>query len=131
MDALPIFVRTSSAAIRSATSRCVTNNGLAILPTYGVHSMASLWQIVCRSFCCVLMLWLTACAQTAVATPTPVNVTIAGATAMQPVLYDLTTAYSRRHPNVRFDLRGGGSTVGEERVRSGQVDLGASTLTAG
>jgi phosphate transport system substrate-binding protein len=29
---------------------------------------------------------------------------------------------------MRFDLRGGGSTVGMERVAAGQVDLGASTL---
>lgn len=71
-----------------------------------------------------------ACAQAAIATPTPVIVTIAGATAMQPVLFDLTTEYSRQHPNVRFDLRGGGSTVGEERLRTGQIDLAASTLAA-
>jgi phosphate transport system substrate-binding protein len=93
--------------------------------------MARLWQRYRWAPFYGLALLLAACAQSAVATPTPVNITIAGATAMQPVLYDLTTEYSRRHPNVRFDLRGGGSTVGEERVRSGQVELGASTLTAG
>src|SRR5262245_49474919 len=91
--------------------------------------------LVRRPLCAAALVWLallcTACVQTAVATPTPVNFTVAGSTAMQPVLYDLTTEYSRQHPNVRFDLRGGGSTVGEELVQAGQIDLGASTLAAG
>lgn len=76
-----------------------------------------------------LAIILTACEQTAVATPEPTTITIAGATAMQPVLLDLTTAFSQQHPNILFNLRGGGSTVGEERVQAGQVDLAASTLT--
>ena len=65
------------------------------------------------------------CAQVMIATPTPINLTIAGATAMQPVLYELTTEFTRQHPNVRFDLRGGGSTLGEERLLAGQIDLAA------
>jgi phosphate transport system substrate-binding protein len=72
---------------------------------------------------------LTACEQAVVATPTPVIITITGSTSMEPVLYELTTAYGRRHPEVRFDLRGGGSTLGEERVQARQADLAASTLT--
>jgi phosphate transport system substrate-binding protein len=44
------------------------------------------------------------------------------------VLQALTTEYTRRHPNVLFTLRGGGSTLGEEMAYSRRVDLGASTL---
>ncbi|HXF61450.1 MAG TPA: substrate-binding domain-containing protein, partial [Caldilineaceae bacterium] len=68
------------------------------------------------------------CAGAAVATPRPVLITIAGATAMQPVLQDLTAAFTRRYPNVLFTLRGGGSTLGEEQVAEGRIDLAASTL---
>jgi phosphate transport system substrate-binding protein len=66
-----------------------------------------------------------------VATPAPVNITIVGATAMQPVLFELTAEYSRQHPHVRFDVRGGGSTIGEEWVTNGQAQLAASTLIEG
>jgi phosphate transport system substrate-binding protein len=65
-----------------------------------------------------------------VATPVPTTITIAGSTAMRRVLQDLTTAFSRRRPDVLFVIRGGGSSIGEELVRSGEVDLGASTLFA-
>ena len=79
----------------------------------------------------VTMLWLlllAGCSGAAVATPRPVVVTIGGATSLQPVMQELTTEYSRRHPNVLFTLRGGGSTLGEEQVLRGRVTLGASTL---
>lgn len=71
---------------------------------------------------------LTACTQTAVSTPAPQTITIAGATSMRPVLHDLTAEYNRQHPNVLFDLRGGGSTLGEERVFRGEIDIAATTL---
>lgn len=77
---------------------------------------------------CTMLIGLAACAQVTVATPTPINVTIGGATAMQPVVYELTNEFTRQHPNVRFDVRGGGSTLGEERLLAGQIDLAASTL---
>jgi phosphate transport system substrate-binding protein len=47
---------------------------------------------------------------------------------MQRALQDLTAEFSRQHPDVLFVVRGGGSTVGEELVRRGEADLGASTL---
>lgn len=74
---------------------------------------------------------LAGCAQALVATPAPVNITLVGATAMQPVLFDLTAEYSRQHPHVRFEVRGGGSTVGEEWASNGQAQLAASTLVEG
>ncbi|MCX6047525.1 MAG: substrate-binding domain-containing protein, partial [Chloroflexi bacterium] len=75
-----------------------------------------------------LMLVLGACEQAAVNPPQPTTITIAGATAMQPVLHDLTAEFSRQHPNVLFNWLGSSSVAGEEQLRAGQVDLAASTL---
>ncbi len=69
-----------------------------------------------------------ACEQTQVATPTPVTIRIVGSNGMRPVLQALTIAFTQRHPSVIFDLRGGGSRVGEDAVRRGEADLAASTL---
>jgi phosphate transport system substrate-binding protein len=71
---------------------------------------------------------LAGCGDVTISTPEPVTVTVAGSTAMRPVLQALTAEFSRRHPNVVFDLRGGGSSLGEEQARAGQATLGASTL---
>lgn len=71
---------------------------------------------------------LAACQPPDVAPRRTTVVRIAGSSAMQPVLYELTTAFTRQHPTVRFEVTGGGSTTGEERVMAGQVDLAASTL---
>lgn len=79
-------------------------------------------------FLLLCSLLLTSCTSTAIATPRPVLITIGGATAMQPVLQDLTAEYTRRHPNILFTINGGGSTLGEEMALSRRVDLGASTL---
>lgn len=75
----------------------------------------------------LLPLWA-GCNAAAVATPEPVIITIAGATAMHPVLQELTDAFTLRHPNVIFTLRGGGSSLGEEQIAAGRIDLAASTL---
>jgi phosphate transport system substrate-binding protein len=68
------------------------------------------------------------CENAAVATPVPTTITIGGATAMRRVLQDLTTEFNRQHSDVLFVVRGGGSTIGEELVRRGEINLGASTL---
>lgn len=75
----------------------------------------------------LLPLWA-GCSAAAVATPEPVIITIAGATAMHPVLQELTDAFTRRYPNVIFTLRGGGSSLGEDQIAAGRIDLAASTL---
>jgi phosphate transport system substrate-binding protein len=74
------------------------------------------------------LLSLAACENAGLATPAPTTITIGGATAMRRVLQDLTAEYNRQHPDVLFVVRGGGSTIGEDLVRRGEVDLGASTL---
>jgi phosphate transport system substrate-binding protein len=72
--------------------------------------------------------WLAACEQTGVGEAPATTVTIAGSTAMRPLLRELTAEFSARHPNVVFDLRGGGSTLGESWVQDGRIELAASTL---
>lgn len=74
------------------------------------------------------ILFTSGCQPTEVIAKQPVTIKVAGATAMQPVLYALTSEFSRQHPHVFFDIAGGGSTIGEERLWQGQVDLAASTL---
>lgn len=76
------------------------------------------------------LLLTTGCEAVAVSTPQPTVITIAGATAMRPVLRDLTAAFSQRRPDTLFDLRGGGSTLGQEQAAAGTVSLGATTLLA-
>lgn len=72
---------------------------------------------------------LAGCEETVnVAPEPPTTITIAGATSMRPLLLDLTEQFSRQHPSVIFDLRGGGSTLGEAQVADRLVTLGASTL---
>ncbi len=73
------------------------------------------------------LLLLAGCVQTGLARPTPVTLTLAGSTEMRPVLVELTQAYSARYPNVDFQIRGGGSTLGEEWLAQGRIDLAAST----
>lgn len=76
----------------------------------------------------VLAVLLAACQPPDAAPRRTTMVRIAGSTAMQPVLYDLTTAFTDQQPTVFFALTGGDSTTGEEQVMAGQVDLAASTL---
>lgn len=45
-----------------------------------------------------------------------------------PALSALTEAYSQHHPSVAFDLRGGGSTLGEQWIAAKEYDMVISTL---
>lgn len=76
----------------------------------------------------LVVLFTSGCQPVDVIAKEPVTIKVAGATAMQPVLYALTSEFSRQHPYIFFDIAGGGSTIGEERLWQGQVDLAASTL---
>ena len=105
------------------------NNGPVIKHNSAVEAMQQCcrkWLSLCIAGLALLL--TTSCQSTDVIAKAPVTVTIAGATAMQPVLYALTAEFSRQHPHLFFDIAGGGSTIGEERVWQGQVDLAASTL---
>lgn len=79
-------------------------------------------------FCLAVMLALVGCQPLEGAPAKTTVIRIAGASAMQPVLYDLTTAFTHQHPTVFFELAGGDSTIGEERLFAAQIDLAASTL---
>jgi phosphate transport system substrate-binding protein len=74
------------------------------------------------------MMALAGCEGAVVATPAPATITIGGSSAMGLVLRALSEEYTRLHPNVVFDLRGGGSTLGEEAIRARRYDIAASTL---
>lgn len=76
----------------------------------------------------LLALPIAGCDQASVVTPEPTTIVIAGSTAMQPLLTALTEAFVQEHPNVLFDIRGGGSHLGEERLLRGEIDMAASTL---
>lgn len=76
----------------------------------------------------LLSFLLSACGQLAVSTPEPVTLTVAGSTEMQPLLFELTSEYSRRNPSILFEIRGGGSTLAERWVAEGRIDLAASTI---
>ncbi len=86
------------------------------------------YRFIPLSLSLLLLFLANSCQQTQLAPTKSVTISIAGATAMRPVLADLTTEFSRQHPHILFDLSGGNSTTGEERLRQGQVDLAASTL---
>jgi phosphate transport system substrate-binding protein len=88
-----------------------------------------MWEHIVRGLLLLgLSALLIACEGAAVATPPPVTLTIAGSSSMAPVLKALTDAYTRQHPSVIFDLRGGGSALGEAAIRAGRYDIVASTL---
>lgn len=68
---------------------------------------------------------LSACSAGRTGAPAPAVLRIAGSTSLQPVLKELATAYQSAHPNVLIDIRGGGTTVGIQQLRDGQIDLAA------
>jgi len=76
----------------------------------------------------LLFMFASSCQQSQLAPTKPVTISIAGATAMHPVLTDLGEAFSHQYPHILVDLIGGNSTTGEDRLRNAQVDLAASTL---
>lgn len=73
----------------------------------------------------LLGLLLTGCASGAARTPAPASLRITGSTSLQPVLEDLAAAYQDAAPNVLIDIRGGGTAIGAQQLRTGQTDLAA------
>jgi phosphate transport system substrate-binding protein len=80
-------------------------------------------NFILHPFAFILCLFLPACLAT-VTPPAPIVIRVAGSTSMQPLLADLAQAYSTQHPNVTFDLQGGGSQLGQTLVEAGRIDLG-------
>lgn len=75
-------------------------------------------------FCGLLLLSLGPGCGATVTPPPPVFLTIAGSTSMEPLLTELTSAYSAQHAQVAFDIQGGGSQLGLDLVSEGQADIG-------
>jgi phosphate transport system substrate-binding protein len=55
----------------------------------------------------------------------PITLRIAGSSSMRPVLEELTVVYHSSHPEVQFEIRGGGSTLGLTDLRAGRADIAA------
>ena len=64
-----------------------------------------------------------ACGAT-VTPPPPVFLKTAGSTSVEPLFTLLSDAYSQENPHVSFDIEGGGSSLGQALIESGQVDIG-------
>ncbi|HVW23773.1 MAG TPA: phosphate ABC transporter substrate-binding protein [Polyangiaceae bacterium] len=60
--------------------------------------------------------------------PPPTTITIAGSTALVPLLEEASKRYTKEHPNVVVNISGGGSRVGLEKVLRGEVTFGASDV---
>lgn len=69
---------------------------------------------------------LTACG-TPTLPPEPVRFTVAGSTAVTPLLIELAEAYQVHFPQVSMAMEGGGSRLGLARVKDGTAALGASS----
>lgn len=55
------------------------------------------------------------------------TIQIAGSTSVQPVAERLAEAYSQKHPNVKINVQGGGSSVGIKSAQDGTADIGTSS----
>ena len=69
---------------------------------------------------------LTGCGPTPVVTRTPVAFEFAVCSAMQPLMDDLTTAYSVKFPHIKFKLQRVNSAQAVEALWAGEVDLAAT-----
>jgi len=84
------------------------------------------WSCLFVILSAVLSVILAGCGAT-VTPPPPVTLRLAGSTSMQPLLADLSAAYSARAPHVTILVEGGGSRLGREWAQEGKVDLGLSS----
>ncbi len=70
----------------------------------------------------------------AVATSVPAfadtSITIAGSTALLPLVKDAAAAYQAAHPDVKISVSGGGSGTGINQVAAKAIDIGDSDITA-
>jgi phosphate transport system substrate-binding protein len=67
---------------------------------------------------------------TSTASPEVTKITIAGSTALVPLLTEAANRYMKQHPAVRVDVTAGGSYTGLAKVAAGEVTIGASDVLA-
>jgi len=58
------------------------------------------------------------------------TITVAGSTAMLPLVKDASAAYQDAHKNVKISVSGGGSATGIAQVAANAIDIGDSDITA-
>jgi phosphate transport system substrate-binding protein len=58
------------------------------------------------------------------------TITVAGSTAMLPLVKDASVAYQMAHKNVKISVSGGGSSTGINQVAAKAIDIGDSDITA-
>ena len=58
------------------------------------------------------------------------TITVAGSTAMLPLVKDASAAYQAAHPDVKISVSGGGSSTGINQVAAKAIDVGDSDITA-
>jgi phosphate transport system substrate-binding protein len=75
----------------------------------------------------LVLVLLVGCGPTPVVTRTPVAFEFAVCSAMQPLMDDLTTAYSSKLPHITFKLRQVNSAQAMEALWAGEVDLAATS----
>jgi phosphate transport system substrate-binding protein len=75
----------------------------------------------------LVLVLLAGCGPTPVVTRTPVAFEFAVCSAMQPLMDDLTTAYSLKSPHITFKLRRVNSAQAVEALWAGEVDLAATS----
>jgi len=55
------------------------------------------------------------------------KIDIVGSTSVQPVAEKLAAEYMKKHPNVKINVQGGGSSVGITQAQQGTADIGTSS----
>jgi len=60
-------------------------------------------------------------------TPETKKITIAGSTTVQPISNKAVEIYTKRNPNVKISVQGGGSGTGVRMASEGSVDIGAAS----
>jgi len=55
------------------------------------------------------------------------RIDIVGSTSVQPVAEKLAVEYMKKHPNVKINVQGGGSSVGITQTQQGTADIGTSS----
>jgi phosphate transport system substrate-binding protein len=58
------------------------------------------------------------------------TITVAGSTAMLPLVKDAAVVYQEQHKDVKISVSGGGSATGINQVAAGAIDIGDSDITA-
>jgi phosphate transport system substrate-binding protein len=75
---------------------------------------------------------LVGCSAAALTAPAFANtsITIAGSTALLPLVKDASEAYQKAHPDVQISVSGGGSGTGINQVAAKAIDIGDSDILA-